>query len=196
MYKLTDDKEFLSTLFEAIPAVTLVVNEDSGITAINSATKDVFNVTENEVSLMKSKGFLPCMNAIGVSKTCGRTDICNKCVIRHTARQAIKENCTKRAKGKIIILNGELKELYILVSASPLEYKGEKLAVVILENISIIDKLQGLLSICSHCKSIYNEQGCWERLERYIENHSEVEFTHDICPQCMQQLYPSIKISS
>ena len=45
--------------------------------------------------------------------------------------------------------------------------------------------LQGLLPICMHCKKIRNEEQVWERLESYIEEHADVEFSHGLCDECL-----------
>jgi DNA-binding response OmpR family regulator len=45
--------------------------------------------------------------------------------------------------------------------------------------------LQGLLPICMHCKKIRNEEDIWERLESYIEEHADVEFSHGLCDECL-----------
>ena len=47
--------------------------------------------------------------------------------------------------------------------------------------------LRGILPICAWCKKIRDEQGNWHRLESYIKNHSEAEFTHGICPECAEE---------
>ena len=47
-----------------------------------------------------------------------------------------------------------------------------------------VKQLQGLLPICSYCKKIRDEQNDWHRVESYISTHSEVEFSHGICPAC------------
>ncbi|MFU8768199.1 MAG: response regulator [Desulfotignum sp.] len=49
--------------------------------------------------------------------------------------------------------------------------------------------LRGLLPICSRCKKIRDDQGFWERVESYFEAHSQVTFTHSICPDCLDVLY-------
>ncbi len=51
--------------------------------------------------------------------------------------------------------------------------------------------LSGLLPICSNCKKIRDDKGYWDQLERYIQTHSEAQFTHGICPDCAKKLYPS-----
>jgi CheY-like chemotaxis protein len=49
--------------------------------------------------------------------------------------------------------------------------------------------LRGLLPICSRCKKIRDDQGFWDRVESYLEAHSQVIFTHSICPGCLDVLY-------
>ena len=58
-----------------------------------------------------------------------------------------------------------------------------------LENVKT---LSGLLPICSNCKKIRNDGGYWEQIEGYIRDHSEAEFSHSICPDCIKKLYPDI----
>jgi hypothetical protein len=50
-------------------------------------------------------------------------------------------------------------------------------------------KLEGLLPICAFCKSIRNEAGNWEPLERFISTHSDAQFSHCFCENCVQKQY-------
>ncbi len=50
--------------------------------------------------------------------------------------------------------------------------------------------LRGILPICSNCQKIRNDKGYWSELELYIENHAGVKFSHGLCPECAQKLYP------
>ena len=50
--------------------------------------------------------------------------------------------------------------------------------------------LSGLLPICSHCKKIRARDGRWEHLESYISRHSEADFSHGLCPDCVAKYYP------
>jgi sigma-B regulation protein RsbU (phosphoserine phosphatase) len=47
-----------------------------------------------------------------------------------------------------------------------------------------VTRLQGLLPICMYCKKIRNDQNYWTQVETYITDHSEVRFSHGICPEC------------
>jgi len=56
--------------------------------------------------------------------------------------------------------------------------------------ISEIKTLRGIHPICSYCKKIRDSDGQWVQIEHYIHKHSEAEFSHAICPECMEKLYP------
>ncbi|MFL6208316.1 MAG: hypothetical protein ACJ74W_05670 [Pyrinomonadaceae bacterium] len=50
--------------------------------------------------------------------------------------------------------------------------------------LASVRQLQGLLPICSYCKSVRAEQNYWQRGECYLADHSAVQFSHGICPDC------------
>jgi DNA-binding NtrC family response regulator len=55
-----------------------------------------------------------------------------------------------------------------------------------------VQQLQGMLPICASCKKIRDDQGYWNQIESYISKHSEVQFSHSICPTCIRKLYPTL----
>jgi hypothetical protein len=50
--------------------------------------------------------------------------------------------------------------------------------------------LRGLLPICSHCKKIRGDEGAWQMVEVFVRDHSEADFSHSICPECLNKMYP------
>jgi hypothetical protein len=52
--------------------------------------------------------------------------------------------------------------------------------------------LSGFLPICAKCKRIRDDHGLWIEIEPYIRDHTNVKFSHSICPHCMQKLYPCL----
>ena len=56
-----------------------------------------------------------------------------------------------------------------------------------------IKTLSGILPICMHCKKIRDDKGSWNRMEIYIRDRTEAEFSHGICPECMKKLYPEVR---
>jgi hypothetical protein len=55
---------------------------------------------------------------------------------------------------------------------------------------TIVDAIDGLLPICAHCKKIREDDDSWVSIEKYISDHSEAEFSHGLCPDCVKELYP------
>ena len=66
----------------------------------------------------------------------------------------------------------------------------EKLILDLQNALQEVKTLSGLLPICAACKKIRDDKGYWNILEQYISEHSDAEFTHGICPECAQKLYP------
>ena len=61
------------------------------------------------------------------------------------------------------------------------------------EALSKVKMLSGLLPICASCKKIRDDKGYWKQIEAYIQEHSEADFSHGICPECAKKLYSGIK---
>jgi len=68
----------------------------------------------------------------------------------------------------------------------------ERLIAQLRQALDEVKKLSGLLPICAHCKKIRDDRGAWTRIEQYIHEHSEVDFSHGICPECMERYYPEV----
>lgn len=58
--------------------------------------------------------------------------------------------------------------------------------------VARIKHLRGLLPICSSCKNIRDDNGCWTYLETYIEARTDAHFTHSLCPECQKKLYDNL----
>jgi len=52
--------------------------------------------------------------------------------------------------------------------------------------------LRKLIPICANCKRVRTDAGDWQQLEVYIQDHSEVEFSHGVCQVCMREVYPDV----
>ena len=79
-------------------------------------------------------------------------------------------------------------ELYARVQAG---VRIVKLQISLADNVKelenallYIKELQGFLPICSYCKKIRDDQDYWQQVEDYVTRHSEVQFSHSICPDC------------
>jgi PAS domain S-box-containing protein len=57
-----------------------------------------------------------------------------------------------------------------------------------------VKTLSGLLPICSHCKKVRDDQGYWQQIDAFITEHSDLFFSHGLCPECLAQHYPEYAI--
>jgi PAS domain S-box-containing protein len=102
-------------------------------------------------------------------------------------------------RGKVVCRDQHGKPLKIVGTQRDITLERE----IEIENHHLIEKLgkaldrvnllNGLLPICSHCKKIRDDKGYWNQIENYIRKHSEAEFSHSICPECIRQLYPGYR---
>ncbi len=76
--------------------------------------------------------------------------------------------------------------LALLITMEKLDKKNRELELALSE----VNTLQGFLPICVSCKKIRDDKGYWKQIEQYIEDHSEAQFSHGICPECAKKLYP------
>jgi hypothetical protein len=80
--------------------------------------------------------------------------------------------------GNIMLVTG-----LIIINAQRLEHD-------LFKAMEQVKTLKGMLPICSSCKKIRDDKGYWQDVAVYVRDHSEAEFSHGICPECMERLYP------
>ncbi len=64
--------------------------------------------------------------------------------------------------------------------------KAEQLRMTVRE----VKQLSGMLPICASCKKVRDDKGYWKQIESYITEHSDAIFSHGVCPECAEELYP------
>ncbi len=69
------------------------------------------------------------------------------------------------------------------------ETERERLIEELRRALGEVKTLRGFMPICAQCKNIRDDKGYWNRIEAYLKKHSEIEFTHGICPACAEKLY-------
>jgi PAS domain S-box-containing protein len=79
---------------------------------------------------------------------------------------------------------------YDITERKRIEAERTDLIAHLNETLSKVKTLSGLLPICASCKKIRDDRGYWQKLEVFVRDHSEAEFSHSICPDCLKQLYP------
>ena len=89
---------------------------------------------------------------------------------------------------EIACVFGELAAI-ALMNSRHIDLLNEKTASLE-EALAQVKTLRGLLPMCSRCNKIRDDAGFWTRVESYVSEHTEAEFTHGLCPECLRALYP------
>jgi DNA-binding NtrC family response regulator len=71
-----------------------------------------------------------------------------------------------------------------------LEEEKNRLIEELQEALNKARTLSGLLPICAACKKIRDDAGYWHQVEKYLRDHADIEFSHSLCPDCIQEYYP------
>ena len=99
------------------------------------------------------------------------------CVIDHRPRDLTDHQIeTLKSLGRQVVTQLEL----------------QRVSAQLAEALDRISLMEGLIPICSYCKGIRNDDGYWSTVEKFIDQFSDVEFTHGVCDRCMQQHFPDV----
>ena len=74
-----------------------------------------------------------------------------------------------------------------------MEKERDELIVSLQRALVEIKTLKGIIPICSYCHSIRDDEGAWGKLEAYFSRHSDAEFSHGICPECLTKALDEIE---
>ncbi|MRR39250.1 hypothetical protein EG829_32330 [bacterium] len=92
----------------------------------------------------------------------------------------------------LVIVSGAV--IFIAVT-NPLIKKLQDSVSLLEQALSEVRTLKGILPICSFCKKIRNDAGYWEQVDHYIHEHTDADFSHGVCPDCMAKHYPDVTSS-
>lgn len=103
---------------------------------------------------------------------------------------------THRLKKTIKSKNDSLTHLnnYLSIEVEKRTLEIKNINVKLQKSIEELKVLQGLIHICASCKKIREDNGDWSQLEKYMSQHSEATFSHAICPDCINKLYPDLDL--
>jgi len=97
----------------------------------------------------------------------------------------------KNANGEAIGFRGIERDITTRKRA---EEQKDSLVSDLQKALSEVKTLRGFIPICAHCKNIRNDKGYWEKIEKYIHEHSDAQFSHGICQECAKKYYPDFNI--
>ena len=78
----------------------------------------------------------------------------------------------------------------MLVTASGFAFEGQDRILLFAEDVTDWVELREMIPICASCKKIRDDKGYWNQIEGFIKDHSDAEFSHSLCPECVNTCYP------
>jgi len=109
-----------------------------------------------------------------------------------TGIQAVNEGAQDYLIKGQVSSNLLLRSINYAIERKRIQNEREILIRELQDALAQIKTLSGLLPICASCKKIRDDKGYWNQIEEYVSKHSEAKFTHGICPECTQRLYPEL----
>ncbi|MDL1893512.1 PAS domain-containing protein [Sphingobacteriales bacterium CHB3] len=188
---MVDNETLYRTILDAIPQPVLLVDDDVNVIDLNRAALELVNKSRLEVLYIRGGEMLNCIHTNDSPGGCGRGPHCGDCIIRNSVTASLSGKPVHRQRTKAELVQGdEVKEIELMVTASPVWIGNRKLALLILEDITEIVRLRTLVPMCSKCRRVRNDEQFWQSVEAYIKAEFNAEVTHSLCQECVTELYP------
>jgi hypothetical protein len=199
--EMTNEKNKYLTIFESFPSPVFLISLDGTIDNMNMTAAHYFNTEAVSGSHYYKTTFDNQKNSEKESPT----TITESNLIASKLLPWLAQELQEYKEGKLgqnpFIKETTLnyKEYKFNVRISPMLDFSHKFdgIILILEDISKlaateyeVQQLKGIIPICMHCKEIRDDKGYWNQLEKYISEHSEAQFSHSICDECLEKYYP------
>ena len=193
----TEERDMLRAVFDVLPSMVFVVDQDVRIQEYNAAASDLLMAERKTILKQRAGEILHCVHSSEVQEGCGKAPFCEDCIIRNSVTEAFEGNRIVRRRTRLELFRDENKMvMYALITASPFSFQGRSLALLVLEDISEIAELQRLIPICAVCKKVRDDKASWIRIEAYFMNSWDVDFTHGFCPDCLEIEIDKIRVLS
>jgi hypothetical protein len=178
-------------MLDAIPLPVMLVDSDLRIVNLNKSAEELAQKTKTEVLYIKGGEVLSCVHSTDSPGGCGRGPLCGDCIIRNSVVEAITGSNVHRRRTKAeLVSRDSVKVIEMLVTASSVQVGDERLALLILEDISEITRLRSIIPMCASCKRIRDDAEYWQSVEVYFRDFLGLDVSHGLCQECVQKLYP------
>ena len=195
---LQQSHDLLNIIFEAINSTVggVVITDKPGfIVYVNPAFLRMFEIPDrieilgkNAADFFLSQGIRRFSDVqIHIEKTEGETEEFR--LVKNNGQIFDVEVSTSEVADCAGNVVGRMGSFIDISERKRLERERENLVLELQDALEKIKTLRGMIPICAACKSIRDDEGFWHRVEVYIQDHSEAQFTHGICPDCVKRLY-------
>jgi len=178
-------RDMLGAVFDALPSMVFVVDEDLRIQDYNAAASQLFMADSKVVLKRRTGEVLRCMHSSEVKEGCGRAPFCKDCIIRNSVTEAFQGNRVVRRRTRIELIRDEKKiDIYALITTSPFSFQDRPVVLLVIEDISEIVELYRIIPICYICGKVRDDRESWMKIEAYFKHNWDIDFSHGLCPDC------------
>jgi PAS domain S-box-containing protein len=196
--KLRESEERFRRIFEDGPLGMIIAGPDYKILKANRAICKMLGYAEAEL-LGRSIGEITHVEDIEKSADLSKQLLYGEVPLFQLEKRYVKKtgetlwvNLTVAAirgqKGEVLYALGMVEDIS---TRKLIEQERERLIGELHEARTRIKTLRGLLPMCAWCKKIRNDKGYWQKVETYIQEHSDATFTYGICPECLNKVAPA-----
>ena len=191
MIPAANDGASLSTaVFDALPFPAFVVDDDMRVLASNRAAASLLQTEPARALRQRGGEALECINSGG---GCGKSEHCGDCVLRSSVSFALSSRAPVRRRARLeLTVADHVEEMHALVTAAPLLFEGAPSVLLYIENLPVLFAMTDALPICMGCRKVRNHD-LWLQIESYLDSHPDLKFSHGLCPECAERLYPERK---
>jgi hypothetical protein len=191
------EKYMLREVFDALPSIVFVVDQDIRIQEYNAAAGELMRSDRGTILQQRAGEILHCIHSEKIPKGCGESHECSDCIIKNSVTQALQGKRIVRQRTRMEIMHNDHKaEIYALVTVSPFSFRGSPHALLVIEEINEIAELYQMIFICPVCGKMQDGEKTWMRVEAYFKNNWNVECSHGYCPDCFTKEMKKIRFSS
>jgi PAS domain-containing protein len=130
MVNHTDQTDILRVVFDALPSLIFIVDQDVRIQDYNTAASALLQTDRKSVLKHRAGEILHCVHSQDVPEGCGRAPFCKNCVVRNSVTESFQGKRIVRRRTRIELnQQGKKTEIYALITASPFSFHGKSLSL-------------------------------------------------------------------
>lgn len=194
---LEDKSAFVQSVIDCIAEPISIIGADRRVRLVNRAARQLLGPAEEAASMLCYQ----CLHRR--EEPCDLEGAeCPMLRVRETGRPVtvVHKHYLPGGEGRFIEImaspfcerdgafQGIIETCRDVTERKALEEERERLIAELREALEKIKTLRGLIPVCAWCRKVRDDRGFWEDIENYIRKHSDADFTHGICPECVRKI--------
>jgi PAS domain-containing protein len=187
----TSSNEFLQKVFDTIPTMLLLVDEDVRIQFMNSAALDGLGLNPHSAKGRRTGDALRCLHAVEPEQGCGQAAACRGCAIRNAVDLALEGSTVHRKGTCLELVDGDRRmTLNLQVSAGLFPQEERDWVLLSLENVEELTHLRKIFPICRNCGNTRDDVAYHREVTAYLGRYPDSDFSQGLCPECAGNSQP------